>query len=111
METNDDGFLAASDQMAGVRTVLLALVLLAFAAVSAIALDIGLRSSRQDTAARMLARSLGISTLALWPPGHPLNQPLAVHPGVDLRLAPNVPPALLGGYPNSAAFYDDVMVR
>jgi hypothetical protein len=98
METKDDGFLAASDQMAGARAILLALVLLALAAVSAIALDIGLRSLRQDTAARTMTGSLGISTLALWPPGHPLNRPLAVHPGVDLRLAPNLPRTLHGGY-------------
>lgn len=98
MKTEEDGSLSTSDPMAGARIILLALVLMVIAAIFAIGLDVLLRTSNQGTAARMMTRSLGTSTLALWPPGHPLNQPMAVHSGVDLRLAPNLPKTPPGIY-------------
>jgi hypothetical protein len=98
MKTEDDGLMANFDHMTGTKVILLALVLYFLAALFATGLDMAIRSSNQNTAARIITRSLGTSSLALWPPGHPLNQPMAVHPGVELRLAPNLPKTRPGIY-------------
>lgn len=91
MKRHGDRSFSRCDRMDSVSLVLKTAILFAFAVFLAMGLDIGLRSADQHGPARVVSRSLGTSTLALWPPGHPLNQPLAVHPGVDLRLAPNLP--------------------
>jgi hypothetical protein len=80
------------DRLGLARNILLGSWVATAALLGLMVLDSSLRSSREHPFGQPLVERLWLSNLSVVPSGRPFRNPQALHPGVDLRFSPLLPP-------------------
>jgi hypothetical protein len=80
------------DRLGLARNLLLSSWVATAALLGLMVLDSSLRSSLEHPFGQPLVECLSLSSLSVVPSGSPFRNPEGLHPGIDLRLSPLLPP-------------------